>query len=753
MEDYLNKALELIDKIALDVVMLEGNNIPGFSVVLNRFDEVNQLVVGIQNGSLVKFSNAVKSIIEQLMLEEIPVDEGMKKIADGVSLFQEILRDEQRGQSYSAKIAGFLKEHISPSGSTIEDEETKETKDDHHDVDMAPESIQDKELLSSFIAEAEDHLERIEVSVLSLEQEPGNIEVINAVFRPFHTIKGVAGFLNLKDVNQLSHEVESLLDEARSQNLIINEEIVDIILEAVDLLKGLIDHLKGDIETGFITSTGLHLDTFINKLRSVARSDFEDKQKQGDDSSSRAPAKDGVGVGDILIEKGCLTQADFEDVVKKQRELGQDKKIGEILISEKKATSSEVTHALREQKKRRGEQVKTEKVGGSQPTFIKIDTKKLDNMVDMVGELVITQSMLQESASLVASKDQKLYRNLAQLGRLTSEVQKISMSMRMVPIKQTFHKMMRLVRDLSRKAGKSVNLEMYGEDTEIDRNMVDEIYDPLVHMVRNSIDHGIEMPDAREAAGKPVKGRLTLKAYHKGGNIVIEIADDGRGLDRDKILNKAIERGLLKPDEKMSDQEINALILQPGFSTADQITDISGRGVGMDVVKGTIDNMRGKLDICSKKNIGATVTMRLPLTLAIIDGMLVQAGDREYIIPTISVVESLRPDQESYGTVAGRGEMIKIRDDVLPLVRLHKLFGFKPRHYNPWEGIVVVVESEGHQKCILVDGLIGKREIVIKSLGEKFKNVKGLAGGAILADGRVGLILDAAGLFQITESC
>ena len=374
-------------------------------------------------------------------------------------------------------------------------------------------------------------------------------------------------------------------------------------------------------------------------------------------------------------------------------------------------------------------------------------------MVDMVGELVITQSMIHESAALATSKDQKLYRNLAQLGRITSEVQRISMSMRMIPIKQTFHKMIRLVRDLSKKSGKLVTLEMRGEDTEIDRNMVEEIYDPLVHMIRNAVDHGIEMPDAREVAGKPRMGTVRLMAYHKGGNIVIKVDDDGKGLDRDGILKKAIENGLVRPDEKLSDQEINSLIFQPGFSTADQVTDVSGRGVGMDVVKRAVESMRGKLEVRSEKDIGSTVIMRLPLTLAIIDGMLVQAGDREYIIPTISVVESLRPARKFCNTLVGRGEMIKIRDKILPLIRLHKLFGFEPKYYNPWEAIIVVVENEGTRKCILVDELIGKHEIVIKSLGERLKNVKGLAGGAILADGRVGLILDAAGLFDLSESC
>lgn len=763
MEDYLNKALELLDKIALDVVMLEGDNIPGFRVVLNRFDVVNRLLADNKGDSLAEFGKVVKSVVEAILLGDIPAEEGIKKVADGVSLFQEILRDEQQGQSYSGKVTRFLETHgISPAVTTSsssdetedasEAQETKEHRDDQKGGKEILEPIEDKELLLNFIAESQDHLEAIEVNILTLEQYPEDMDAINAIFRPFHTIKGVAGFLNLGDINRLSHEVETLLDKARNQDLIINEEIIDIVLEALDLMKRLINHLKEDIDSGFITSAGIDLETFIDKLKIAGRSNLKDEQAQEDDSTApRTPPKDGAGVDDILIEKESPEQTELEEVVKKQQDHKGDKKFDEKLISDKKASTKDVTHALKEQKKRHDKKLATKKNNGDQPAFIRVDTKKLDNMVDMVGELVITQSMIQENAGLAASKDQKLYRNLAQLGRITSEVQRISMSMRMVLIKQTFHKMMRLVRDLSKKAGKLVNLEIYGEDTEIDRNMVEEIYDPLVHMIRNSIDHGIEMPDVRKSAKKPETGTVTLKAYHKGGNIIIEVTDDGKGLDRAKIRKKALERRLVKPDEKISDQEINALIFQPGFSTADHVTNVSGRGVGMDVVKRTVDSMRGKLEVRSEKGGGTTVVMRLPLTLAIIDGMLVRVGGKEYIIPTISVVESLRPDQESCSTVAGRGEMVKIRDTILPLVRLHKLFGFEPQHYNPWEAIIVVIENEGRRKCLLVDELIGKNEIVIKSLGEKLKNIKGLAGGAILADGRVGLILDAAGIFEISE--
>jgi len=321
-----------------------------------------------------------------------------------------------------------------------------------------------------------------------------------------------------------------------------------------------------------------------------------------------------------------------------------------------------------------------------------------------------------------------------------------------VAIRQTFQKMIRLVRDLSKKSGKLVDLRMIGEDTEIDRTMVDEIYDPLVHMIRNAIDHGIEDSKSRKDAGKPETGLITLKAYHKGGNIVIEISEDGKGLDREQIVNKAVERGLICSGKNMSDHEIHNLIFQPGFSTAEKITDVSGRGVGMDVVKRSVENLRGKIEVLSEKGKGTSVLMKLPLTLAIIDGIMVRAGNRDFIIPTFSVLESLCPDQSDCNKVVDRGEMIKIRESLHPLVRLHELFGFEPRRRDPWEAIVVVVESDGHRKCILVDELLGKQEVVIKSLGSSLRNTKGMAGGAILPDGRVGLILDMPGLFELSEN-
>jgi two-component system, chemotaxis family, sensor kinase CheA len=321
------------------------------------------------------------------------------------------------------------------------------------------------------------------------------------------------------------------------------------------------------------------------------------------------------------------------------------------------------------------------------------------------------------------------------------------MSMRMVTVARLFQKMARLVRDLSRKSGKLIEFETVGEETELDRNIVEELADPLMHMVRNAVDHGIETAEERLKTGKEAAARVRLKASHQSGQILIEVSDDGRGLDTERILRKAKDKGLLPEDAQPPESEIFNLIFQPGFSTAKSVTDVSGRGVGMDVVRKHIQKLRGRVEIQSMQGQGTKFLIKLPLTLAIIDGLVVGVGGERYIVPIYAVREMLRPVEEQITTVESRGEAVMVREHLLPLVRLHSLFGVTPRSTEPWESLLIVAEAEDKLFCVMVDELIGKQEVVIKSLGETFGNVPGIAGGAILGDGRVGLILDVTGLY------
>jgi two-component system, chemotaxis family, sensor kinase CheA len=377
---------------------------------------------------------------------------------------------------------------------------------------------------------------------------------------------------------------------------------------------------------------------------------------------------------------------------------------------------------------------------------VRVDAAKLDYLMDMVGEMVIAQSMIRHHPSLSGLQDSRLTGNLAQLSRITGEVQRTAMALRMIPVGQLFQRTARVVRDLARKAGKLVELETSGEDTELDKSIAEELSDPLLHMVRNAVDHGIEPPEERRKAGKEPTARLRLAAYHQAGTIVVEVADDGRGLDRAKILKKARERGLVDANAHLSDQEVANLIFEAGFSTAEQVTDVSGRGVGMDVVRKQIQKLRGRVDIETRAGHGTTFQMKMPLTLAIIDGLAVSVGSQSFIVPIFSVREMFRPQPGQISTVQGRDEMALVRNRLLPIVRLHKRFGIAPRCSDPAEALLIVAEAEGRPFCLMVDELIGKQEVVIKSLGEIFRGVPGIAGGAILGDGKVGLILDVAGL-------
>lgn len=386
---------------------------------------------------------------------------------------------------------------------------------------------------------------------------------------------------------------------------------------------------------------------------------------------------------------------------------------------------------------------------------IRVDINKIDTLINMVGELVITQSMLgmlgeDFDEDFDMSRVERLRDGLTQLERHTRELQESVMQIRMLPISFTFSRFPRLVHDLSTKMGKKIELKMTGENTEVDKTVIEKIGDPLVHLVRNSLDHGIESPEERVAAGKPETGTVELNAFHRGGNIIIEIRDDGKGLDRDRILDKAIERGLVTDDSHLSDQQIYELIFAAGFSTADVVSDVSGRGVGMDVVRRNINELGGNIEIESEAGKGSAFIIRLPLTLAILDGQTVAVGDETYIVPLVSIIESIQIRPEMVNLVAGKGETFKLRDEYLPIVRLHETFGVaSAKATDLTEGLLVVVEGEGRRCGLFVDDLLGQQQVVIKSLEANYGKVDGVSGATILGDGSVALILDIPGLIRL----
>lgn len=726
----------------------------------------------------------------------------------------------------------------------------------------------------TFFGEASDIIEDLDGLLLELENAPSDLELLNAVFRNAHTLKGSCGILGFKELEHFTHALEDMLDNLRNESLKLSSEIVDILFESLDLIKAMIDRYKAgeEVDPAFCTQLEEKVRSFLVSEEQLPVETKSDEPATNDEvpfsslfleqlspalkEKASALAKKGKRLYyiDISLNEDCFTKgldplvlvqnvASKGDIIESKADTGEiphiqdldpfilylrdiklllsssvdldeiedifefageegritvhqltpeerdaffnsefdefwpeaadglqegkkDKKpatkVGEILLDDGDVTESELEGALEKQNRPIGtilvddgvvskdkveKALQKQKALGVKPkTAIKVDTEKLDSLVNLVGELVISQTMVNHNRTLSRFADNDLLKTVALLGKITRDIQERVMSMRMIPIKGTFQKMMRVARDVSKKENKDVELKISGEETELDKTVIDEIGDPLLHILRNSIGHGIEGKKEREKTGKPSKGIIELKAFHQGGSIVIEISDDGKGLDKEIIGEKAVERGLVDKVSNLSDEQIYGFIMEPGFSTAAKVTDVSGRGVGMDVVKKNIDKLRGKVEISTVPGHGTTFALRLPLTLAIIDGMVVQVASNRYIIPTISIIELLQPEKEQLSTVEDKGEMIMIRNELFPLIRLNEFFKINSERKNPWDALIILIEGGGWKGCLLVDELLGQQQVVIKNLGDAFKGVKGVAGSAILGDGGVGLILDTTGI-------
>ncbi|MBI2510777.1 MAG: chemotaxis protein CheA [Opitutae bacterium] len=590
------------------------------------------------------------------------------------------------------------------------------------DVMLELHFAENQELLTEFYAEAVDHLQQIEAALLVLDQRPDDPEALNSIFRSFHTIKGNAGFLGLVPMQTLAHEVESLLDLARNRELRLTPAIITEILRSRDALQQLTQQIAMALEKGHLPSTIVPVSHLVVAVKALARGDAPTAPAAPTPVAPK-PAPAAAPVVPIASEAPAAATA----------------AVAPAPETAPAAATTSAANAIENQ-------ASAKATAGGQT--VRVNTEKLDSLMDVVGELVIVQSQLIESARGICDDGSPMQRNVAQLSRIAKELQHTAMSLRMIPIKPTFQKMERLSRDLARNFGKKVHFQVSGEDTELDRTVVEEIADPMVHMVRNALDHGLELPDVRVASGKSEQGTVHLSAYHQGSNIVIELKDDGRGIDPDKIFKKAVEKGILAPNASLTREECYALIFAPGFSTAEKVTAVSGRGVGMDVVKRNIEKLRGKIEITSEVGKGSTFKIKLPLTMAIIDGLVVRVGADKFILPSTSVQMAMRPTKDSITTVHGTGEVLELRGKILPLHRLHRRFGIPADATQPWDGIVVIVEHSGRVSALLVDEMVSKQEVVIKNLGAFMQGLPGVAGGAILGDGNIALILDPASLLQ-----
>ena len=592
-----------------------------------------------------------------------------------------------------------------------------------------------------FFEESQEHLDEMEKLLLTLNVSEPDAEELNSIFRAAHSIKGGSGIFGFDALTRVTHVMESLLDLARNHKMVLTHSIVDQFLSTVDTLKTILANYKAqaDQDDALIANT-------TQSLQHLLADQQELNQKKADEQ----------GFGFFDQPQTSLKQDDsfgfFDEPAPQQHDDGFG--FFEPLTGQEHPTELSQPNTEPETKPVKSE-LKTPNVStasdasknsvSAEASSIRVDTNKVDLLVNMVGELVITQSMLSLiGQQITGPMSEKLQTALGELVRNTREIQDAVMSIRMLPISFVFNRFPRLVRDLSTKLGKQIQLEIEGGNTEIDKSLIEKLADPLTHLVRNSIDHGIESPEKRLAAGKPEKGTVILRAQHRGGNIQISIIDDGAGLSRERILAKAAENSIAVPDNP-TDKEVWQLIFAPGFSTAEQVTDVSGRGVGMDVVKRNISSLGGHIDIESTAGEGATFHIFLPLTLAILDGMGVSVADSLFVIPLVNIVESIQPEPSQVKTIKGE-YLLRVREEYWPLLCLYKEMQLTPRFTQPEHGIVVLIESNSTRFGLFVDALEGQQQAVIKSLEKHYKRVPGVAGASIMGDGGVALILDVESL-------
>ena len=672
------------------------------------------------------------------------------------------------------------------------------------------------QFLATFYEESFEGLDIMETELLALDVGEADLETINTIFRAAHSIKGGSGTFGLNDVANFTHVMETLLDEMRDGKRDVTQNGVNILLDSVDVLREMLSALQAEdaLDVDRIAIAKQKLDDLLAG-GSTATTSAETSSEAPVLSASSETASSGwlikfkphtdmlqtgndpvrmfrelEALGKLTTEpdtsslpdfllmepensalswtltlEGDISKSDIDEVFDWVED-ECDLTITELTSSEDKSAELVDTQVVAENNSvipsptpdassaASPSAAKAKRKPTTEASSIRVSIDKVDELINMVGELVITQSMLSqlgEDEDFGEEQIEKLKNGLMQLERNTREMQENVMRIRMLPISFVFQRFPRLVHDLSDKLNKKIELVLSGESTELDKTVMEKIGDPLVHLVRNSLDHGIEKPADRIAAGKPETGEIHLNAFHEGGNIVIEITDDGAGLNLEKILSKAKSSGLVGENDKLTDEDIADLIFRPGFSTADVVSDVSGRGVGMDVVRRNIRALGGTVDVKTTTGIGSVFTIRLPLTLAILDGQSIVVGDEVYIVPLVAIVESIQVDSSLVNGVTGQAEVYRLRNEYIPIVKLCDVFNVKPLHDSMEDGLLVVVEAEGKKVALLVDDLLGQQQVVIKSLETNFKSIEGISGATILGDGTVALILDVTGLISISK--
>jgi two-component system, chemotaxis family, sensor kinase CheA len=582
-----------------------------------------------------------------------------------------------------------------------------------------------------FFEESREHLDEIEQLLLKLDVENPNIDQLNAVFRAAHSIKGGSATFGFNDMTAVTHVLESILDRLRKKEIALQTAMIDVFLQATDVIKlQLNGHIKAKpADPAIIETITAQLLALCADIKPMLPTPAQETKADDDfgffDAEPAEKVDDGFGFFELETTPSSAT------------------KPAPTLVTEPAVIENR--RQDRRASDRRGDD------SSAESNSIRVNIDKVDQLINLVGELVISEAMLTQSLSNAPpSILQAISANLAQLERNTRDLQESVMSIRMMPISNLFNRFPRLVRDIAAKLNKEVELVTLGDETELDKSLIERIADPLTHLIRNSLDHGIESPKQRVATGKPAKGKIILSAMHQGGSIVIDVIDDGAGLNRDKIISKAKQRGIALPST-ITDEHLWNIIAEPGFSTADSVTDISGRGVGMDVVNRNIADMGGEIFIETTEAQGCKISIRLPLTLAILDGMTVSLGDNLFVIPLNAITETLQPKLEDLKSVANAGSMVNVRGEYVPIIALHKTFNIATEVIEPTQGMLVIVEAYGKKAALLLDSLVGQQQVVIKSLETNFRKINGISSATILGDGTVALIIDVPSIIKLGQ--
>ena len=689
--DWKERLQSLRDELNLELVLsdLKEMDVPLMGKIMNSISALREVC---EANGLPLFSRAATVFhqwVSSVIMGDLLYHTGMSLVLH----LHELLEKEFEHFFFSGQSSESFENHLAALERILEkkEEAMSEEKGDEaqEDVLQRLENVTDISILSDFVTEAFELMEIAETEFMELEKDPGNLETINSLFRGIHTIKGSAGFLGLTVLAGLTHEAETLLDKVRKGQMRATSDFINGMLGVNDCVKRLLLQLK----------------ELLNPV--------VDKDKV-------APVK--------------------IDAARKFLHHYNSGKVGEALpppkveIKEAEAAPREEVHP----------EEKGASLGKSASMdVVRVPSGKLDELSELVGELVVALSILMQNETITSVQNREVHEKLNQMEKITESLRDKVLEVRMFPVGSVFAKLTRQVRDLSQKLGKKVNLETHGNDTLVDKQVIDEIYSPLMHIVRNAIDHGLENTEGRKAAGKPSEGKVTISAFHRGDSIWVEVQDDGRGLDKEKILAKAEKVGIISEKTGLSDGQIYDLIFHPGFSTAEKVTDVSGRGVGMDVVKKMVEKLRGKIVISSEPGKGSSFSLRLPMSTSIIEGLVVRIGPSKFVAPLLSVNQTVTPRKSDLKSIHDReGECFLYQGRLVPILRLYDFYGLRPDVTDPSEALIMVVENGSGYYGLMVDELLHRQQVVIKNIKDRFEGLRGISGGTILGNGQVGFILD-----------